>query len=177
MSSKRTFESRVLIGAVSCGLSNRMAVTNVCHTSTLVKEFHGPIHEWSRIEPGNFHDFQHVWIEELKRAFNGGVLPPEYYALAEQFAGGFGPDALTLQDTLQTDQAVRCSLKPSSGASIMDSPMSTMASCLASMASQICCLSVSLAHVDFPKIGQASIEGPDRWSDARWDSGGLTAAD
>ncbi|HEY2416216.1 MAG TPA: DUF4058 family protein [Pirellulaceae bacterium] len=56
-----------------------------------------PVHDWSGIEPGIFHDFHHAWIEEIKRSLNAGILPPDYYALAEQFAGGFGPDVLTLQ--------------------------------------------------------------------------------
>ena len=55
------------------------------------------IHDWSRVDAGIFHHFHHGWIEELQRALNGGVLPADYYALAEQFAGGFGPDVLTLQ--------------------------------------------------------------------------------
>ena len=56
-----------------------------------------PIHDWTRVEAGIFHDFHHAWIEEVKRALNAGVLPDDYYALAEQHAAGFGPDVLTLQ--------------------------------------------------------------------------------
>src|SRR3954465_10706542 len=56
-----------------------------------------PIHDWTRVDAGIFHDFHHAWIEEVKRTLNRGVLPRDYYALAEQFAGGFGPDVLTLQ--------------------------------------------------------------------------------
>jgi Protein of unknown function (DUF4058) len=56
-----------------------------------------PVHDWSNIKAGIFHDFHHAWIEEIKRALNGGVLPADYYALAEQRAGDFGPDVLTLQ--------------------------------------------------------------------------------
>ena len=56
-----------------------------------------PVHDWRRVKAGIFHHFHHGWIEELQRSLNGGLLPPEYYALAEQFAGGFGPDVLTLQ--------------------------------------------------------------------------------
>jgi hypothetical protein len=56
-----------------------------------------PIHDWTRVQAGIFHHFHHGWIEELARAFNHGVLPPDYYALAEQIAGGLGPDVLTLQ--------------------------------------------------------------------------------
>jgi hypothetical protein len=56
-----------------------------------------PIHDWSRVEAGIFHHFHHAWIEEISRALNNGLLPDEYYALAEQHAAGFGPDVLTLQ--------------------------------------------------------------------------------
>ena len=56
-----------------------------------------PIHNWSRVDPGIFHHFHHTWITEIQRALNRGLLPPEYYALAEQIAGGLGPDVLTLE--------------------------------------------------------------------------------
>lgn len=56
-----------------------------------------PIHDWTRVEAGIFHDFHHSWIEEIKRSLNAGILPPEYYALAEQHAAGFGPEVLTLE--------------------------------------------------------------------------------
>jgi hypothetical protein len=56
-----------------------------------------PVHDWTRVDAGIFHDFHHAWIEEIKRALNAGILPDEYYALAEQFAGGLGPDVLTLE--------------------------------------------------------------------------------
>src|SRR3954452_3039919 len=56
-----------------------------------------PIHDWARVDAGIFHDFHHAWIEEIKRALNAGLLPDDYYAMAEQQAGGFGPDVLTLQ--------------------------------------------------------------------------------
>src|SRR6266700_1233035 len=62
-----------------------------------------PIHDWTHVEAGIFHDFHHAWIEEIKRALNNGVLPDEYYAMAEQHAAGFGPDVLTLQGAADDD--------------------------------------------------------------------------
>jgi hypothetical protein len=56
-----------------------------------------PIHDWTRVQAGIFHDFHHAWIEEIKRSLNTSVLPGDYYAMAEQHAAGFGPDVLTLQ--------------------------------------------------------------------------------
>lgn len=56
-----------------------------------------PAHDWTRVEAGIFHDFHHAWIEEIKRALNGGLLPNDYYAMAEQHVGGYGPDVVTLE--------------------------------------------------------------------------------
>jgi hypothetical protein len=56
-----------------------------------------PIHDWTLVDAGIFHDFHHVWIDEIARTLNRGLLPPDYYALREQHAAGFGPDVLTLQ--------------------------------------------------------------------------------
>jgi hypothetical protein len=56
-----------------------------------------PAHDWTRVDAGIFHDFHHTWITEIKRTLNSGLLPPDHYALAEQIAGGLGPDVLTLQ--------------------------------------------------------------------------------
>jgi hypothetical protein len=56
-----------------------------------------PVHDWTRVDAGIFHDFHHAWIEEIKRALNRGLLPSSYYAMAEQIAGGLGPDVLALQ--------------------------------------------------------------------------------
>jgi len=56
-----------------------------------------PIHDWTRVEAGLFHDFHHAWIEEIKRILNARILPRDYYAMAEQVTRPFGPDLLTLQ--------------------------------------------------------------------------------
>jgi hypothetical protein len=56
-----------------------------------------PIHDWTRVEAGIFHAFHHDWITDIARALNHGLLPPDYYALPEQLAGGLGPDVLTLR--------------------------------------------------------------------------------
>jgi hypothetical protein len=56
-----------------------------------------PVHDWTRVDAGIFHHFHLEWIGDLSRVLNRGLLPPDYYALAEQVAGGLGPDVLTLQ--------------------------------------------------------------------------------
>jgi len=56
-----------------------------------------PVHDWTRVSACIFHHFHLEWIGDLSRQLNRGLLPPDYYALAEQLAGGLGPDVLTLQ--------------------------------------------------------------------------------
>ena len=55
-----------------------------------------PVHDWTRVAAGIFHEFHLDWIFTIKQALNQGVLPPDYYALAEQVSGGLHPDVLTL---------------------------------------------------------------------------------
>jgi hypothetical protein len=43
-----------------------------------------PAHDWTRVFPGTFHDFHSAWIVHLKETLNAGVLPDEFFALAEQ---------------------------------------------------------------------------------------------
>ena len=74
-----------------------------------------PIHDWSRVFDGAFHDFHLAWIAELRSALNGGILPPQYYALAEQVARPMIPDVLTLQTANGSDN--EWSGEPISGAS------------------------------------------------------------
>lgn len=57
-----------------------------------------PLHDWTRVDDGIFHDFHLAWIAEIRRVLNGGLLPRDYYALAEQVAGGGNPDVLTLHE-------------------------------------------------------------------------------
>src|SRR5712691_4702818 len=55
-----------------------------------------PVHDWTRVEAGIFHDFHVAWIPEIRKVLNGGLLPEGYYALAEQHAGRAIADVLTL---------------------------------------------------------------------------------
>jgi len=55
-----------------------------------------PVHDWTRVDAGIFHDFHTVWIGAIRTALNEGLLPEGYYALAEQHAGRPITDVLTL---------------------------------------------------------------------------------
>jgi hypothetical protein len=56
-----------------------------------------PIHDWTRVDAGLFHDFHQSWAIALRNALNAGILPPDYFALVEQNIRGPIPDVLTLQ--------------------------------------------------------------------------------
>ena len=56
-----------------------------------------PLHDWTRVGDGICHDFHLAWIAEFRRRLNGGLLPNDYYALAEQVVGGGNPDAIALR--------------------------------------------------------------------------------
>src|SRR5271166_403028 len=57
-----------------------------------------PVHDWTQVSDGTFHDFHYSWVLEIKRALKRGLLPKGYYVMAEQFGGDLGaPDVLTLQ--------------------------------------------------------------------------------
>src|ERR1051325_719808 len=56
-----------------------------------------PIHDWTKVDAGIFHDFHQAGIIEVRNALNAGLLPPAYYALADEITRPFAPDVLPLQ--------------------------------------------------------------------------------
>lgn len=56
-----------------------------------------PIHDWTRVDAGIFHHFHQRWIMAITEVLNQGLLPGDYYALAEQQGARFVPDVLTLK--------------------------------------------------------------------------------
>src|SRR5882672_5883895 len=55
-----------------------------------------PIHDWTRVDAGLFHDFHQDWTIELCRSLNAGRLPAGYVALVDHQTGGPIPDILSL---------------------------------------------------------------------------------
>ncbi len=55
-----------------------------------------PIHDWTRVTAGTFHDFHQAWITHLKESLNDGVLPAGYYAMSEQAVAAVIPAVLSL---------------------------------------------------------------------------------
>jgi hypothetical protein len=53
-----------------------------------------PVHDWTRIDAGLFHDFHQRWTAALSSALNAGGLPPDHFALVEQQIRGPVPDLI-----------------------------------------------------------------------------------
>jgi hypothetical protein len=62
------------------------------------------VHDWTRVSAGTFHHFHNLWIGDLCKALNSGLLPADYYAMGEQIAQDVAPDVLTLQVPEWRDQ-------------------------------------------------------------------------
>lgn len=77
-----------------------------------------PIHDWTRVGAGIFHDFQNVWISQLRNVLNESVLPEGNYALSEQHAGKYIADVLTLH----TSPPPELSRPPAGGVSVVEAP-------------------------------------------------------
>lgn len=56
-----------------------------------------PIHDWSRVPAGAFHDFHQDWTIELRRTLNRGLLPPGYSALTDLRVEGWEPDVVGIR--------------------------------------------------------------------------------
>jgi len=52
-----------------------------------------PIHDWTRVDAGLFHDFHQDWTIELRRSLNSGRLLPGFIALTDQQVGALAATA------------------------------------------------------------------------------------
>ncbi len=58
-----------------------------------------PMHDWTRVDPCEYHDFHQTWLPLIKIALNSGVLPDGYFAVTDYSAPPFIPDVLTLDES------------------------------------------------------------------------------
>jgi len=56
-----------------------------------------PIHDWSRVDAGIFHDFHQGWTIAIANALNGRVLPADYFSLTGKSDSGSIREMVTLQ--------------------------------------------------------------------------------
>ena len=56
-----------------------------------------PIHDWTRVPAGVFHDFHQTWTIHIKAALNAGLLPEGLSAYVEQYARRREGDVLAIE--------------------------------------------------------------------------------
>ncbi|MEX0818829.1 MAG: DUF4058 family protein [Pirellulaceae bacterium] len=84
-----------------------------------------PLHDWTRVEAGIFHAFHTTWISEIQNNLNRGLLPEGFYALAEQHAGRFIADILTLHarpDLYEPAPPIPPALLETGGTAVAEAP-------------------------------------------------------
>lgn len=75
-----------------------------------------PVHDWTRVHAGIFHDFHCTWTTHIKEALNEGLLPNGYYALTEQSVPVVRPDVIALATVSPSNP------RPRGGTAVMGPP-------------------------------------------------------
>lgn len=50
-----------------------------------------PVHDWTRVSSGDFHDFHQSWVVQLRSSLNHGALPPGYSAMVQRYRAPVEP--------------------------------------------------------------------------------------
>ena len=79
-----------------------------------------PLHDWTRVPAGLFHDFHQSWSIRIKDALNAGRLPKGVDALVEQRAGPRESDVLAIQ---RRNQPLRPEAGSTGGVAVMEPPV------------------------------------------------------
>ena len=79
-----------------------------------------PLHDWTRVPSGLFHDFHQSWSIRIKDALNAGLLPEGTVALVEQRASGREPDVLAIESSART---LRRDIETSGGVVLKEPPV------------------------------------------------------
>ncbi len=77
-----------------------------------------PIHDWTRVPSGLFHDFHQAWTGELRKSLNSGLMPEGYYAYVEQRVGGPEPDVIAVE----IGGSKKSKRHPRGGTALLDAP-------------------------------------------------------
>jgi hypothetical protein len=77
-----------------------------------------PIHDWTRVPSGLYHEFHQSWTIRIKDALNAGLMPDGYYALVDQRAEGPEPDVIAVE----TSRSGRRKAVRSAGAAVLEPP-------------------------------------------------------
>jgi uncharacterized protein DUF4058 len=107
-----------------------------------------PVHDWSRVDAGTFHAFHTAWITHLSEALNGGLLPPNYYALPEQHGGRLIADVLTLQ----VPPPIPAPSQEEGGVAVVDAPPQVRRKLSSSLAARGSRRTLTIRHVSGHRI-------------------------
>ncbi len=55
-----------------------------------------PIHDWTHVSPGGYHNFHQDWTIEIYRALNRGLLPPGFTAYTDLRVSGWAPGVIAI---------------------------------------------------------------------------------
>lgn len=56
-----------------------------------------PMHDWTRVRSGTYHNFHYRWVAAIMDRLNAGLLPDGYFAMAEQIVGRPEADVVALK--------------------------------------------------------------------------------
>lgn len=83
------------------------------------------MHDWTRIDPNDYHHFHGRWIFAIADALNGGLLPEGYFALAEHTTPPIIPDVVTL--TMPEADPLNTYSSSDGGTAVLESPTAIVA--------------------------------------------------
>lgn len=72
-----------------------------------------PIHDWTKVRAGTFHNFHVLWTGVITNSLNAGVLPEGYFAMAEQIVGR--PEGDVMQEVRYAEKANRVAIRHALG--------------------------------------------------------------
>jgi len=68
-----------------------------CEETAESKVLNMPMHDWSLVQSGVYHNFHVLWLSAITNRLSAGLLPKGMIAMAEQIIGGPEPDVMTLR--------------------------------------------------------------------------------
>ena len=107
-----------------------------------------PVHDWTQVEAGIFHAFHVMWVPEIGKVLNSGLLPEGYYALPEQHAGRSIADVLTLHASPAPTEPLPFPLPPPTGGiAVAEAPPRTQRKHTIELAALVRRRSLAIRHV------------------------------
>src|SRR5688500_10875073 len=81
-----------------------------------------PMHDWTRVDPNDYHTFHLLWIAALATELNNERLPEGYYAMADHTTPLIVPDVVTLS----TSEAPAVDTRDAGGVAVESPPQTAI---------------------------------------------------